>query len=58
MGTQVFLGNLLVLALVAVPANRLDVVAVPKPIGRQVRGLDVVDVVSSDREPSIEAGTA
>ena len=46
------------LALVTLPADRLDVVAVPKPIGRQVGGLDVVDLFSGDREPRFFAGTA
>ncbi len=34
-----------VLALVAVPADRLDVVAVPEALRRQVHRLDVVDVL-------------
>ena len=46
------------LALVALAAERLDVVSVPEALGRQVDGLDVVKVLSGDREARSGAGAA
>ena len=43
------------LALVALPADRLHVVAVPEALRRQVGGLDMVDVLGGDREARLGA---
>ena len=46
------------LALVTLPADRLDVGGVPEALGRQVCRLDVVELLGGDREARLGAGTA